>query len=99
MLFFIALIITSLTCGACTTWHLSHRHSIALAVAAGAAVIIALPILLLITLVAAPPLGYAVTFLAALATVRAYNDGRMVSASTWAVIAVTATTCANWGRG
>ncbi|MFD6024539.1 hypothetical protein [Streptomyces griseoluteus] len=99
MLFLAALLLVSLACGICTAWYVHRHYGLALALTTGAAVTVALPACLLLALAALPGLGYVLAGLAVLAALRAYDDGRVLSATCWAAIATTALACAHWGRG
>ncbi|MER8030687.1 hypothetical protein ABTZ78_17210 [Streptomyces bauhiniae] len=99
MFFLAALVAAALACGTCTAWYVHRDHGLALALTAGAAVTAALPMTLLLTLAAIPGLGYVLAALAALAALRAYDEGRVLTGTCWAAIVATALACAHWGRG
>ncbi|GHA95421.1 hypothetical protein GCM10010330_56970 [Streptomyces tendae] len=92
MLLFV-ICLAGLSPGIATVWLLRHRGWL-LATAAGLAVTLALPGLLLVAMVAMPPLGYLIAALSAAVAVRAYDDGRVFVGTAWAVVVVAAFACA-----
>lgn len=95
MLLIALLVLAGLAPGVVTGLLLRRRGPL-IAVLAGAGVTVSLPFLLLVTLVAVPPLGFALGFLAGAASLRAYDDGRVLVATAWAGAAVVAVGCAGW---
>ncbi|MEU1478912.1 hypothetical protein [Streptomyces sp. NPDC005760] len=95
MLLITLLVLAGLAPGVATAWFL-RRHGRLISLLAGAGVTVALPFLLLVTLVAVPPLGFALGLLAAAAALRAVDDGRVWVATAWAGVAVVAISCAGW---
>ncbi|MBL3669072.1 hypothetical protein JL475_24375 [Streptomyces sp. M2CJ-2] len=91
MLFALALV--GLVPGIATAW-LLHRRGWILALLAGLGVTVSLPGLLLVAMVAFPPLGIAVALAALAAALRAYDDGRVLIGTAWASAAVVALGCA-----
>ncbi|MFE9935872.1 hypothetical protein [Streptomyces hirsutus] len=89
----LVLCIAGLAPGVATTWLLRHRGWL-LAALAGLGVTVSLPGLLLIAMLAFPPLGIAVALAAVAAALRAYDDGRVLIGTTWAATALVALTCA-----
>lgn len=85
--------LAGLSPGIATAWLLRHRGWL-LATAAGLAVTVALPGLLLLAVIAMPPLGYLIAALSAAVAVRAYDDGRVFVGTSWAVVVVAAFACA-----
>ncbi|MFI5685879.1 hypothetical protein [Streptomyces sp. NPDC051636] len=98
MLLITVLCLAGLAPGLATVWLVRRRSSWLLAVLAGVAVTVALPFLLLTSLVLFPPLGIAVGLAAALAALRAYDRGRIWSATVWAGVTALAVSCARWWR-
>ncbi|WP_073946505.1 hypothetical protein [Streptomyces kebangsaanensis] len=83
--------------GLATAWLVRSRgHSWALAIAAGVGVTASLPLLLLATVLACPPAAYALTAVAVLAALQAYDDGRIWIGTAWATTAAAAFACAGW---
>ncbi|MET9142424.1 hypothetical protein [Streptomyces sp. NPDC004042] len=83
--------------GIATAWLLRHRgHGWPAAVAAGAALTLVLPALLLGALLTVPPLALFLAAGAALAALRAYDDGRVWSGTAWAGTALVCLSCAGW---
>ncbi|WP_445524781.1 hypothetical protein [Streptomyces cyslabdanicus] len=94
---FLAICLAGLAPGLATVWLVHSRgHSWALAIAAGVGVTACLPLLLLAAVLAWPPAAYAITAVAVLAALKAYDDGRVLIASAWATAAVAAYACAGW---
>lgn len=92
--------IAGLTPGIATAWYLHHTgRGWPIALGAAAAVTAALPLALLATMSAFPPIGIAVGLAAALAALRAYDDGRVWVATVWAVAAVISLSGAGWAVG
>lgn len=91
------LCLAALAPGAATAWLLRARGTL-IAILAGAAVTVSLPFLLLMTLAVFPPLGLIVAALAGLAALKAYDDGRVWTATVWAGAMVIACACAGWPR-
>jgi hypothetical protein len=89
------LCLAALAPGAATAWLLRDRGQ-PIAVLAGAGVTVGLPFLLLVSLVAFPPLGLVVAAVAGLAALRAYDDGRVWIATAWAAATLAASACAGW---
>ncbi|MGW4300406.1 hypothetical protein ACWEHT_11575 [Streptomyces sp. NPDC004646] len=98
MLLLAAVILFSLACGLCTAWCIGRTHSLTLAATAGATVTVVVPLLLLLSMVAVPALGFAVALGSVLAALTAYDHGRIASATTWAAIAALAMACATRGQ-
>ncbi|MEU9921889.1 hypothetical protein AB0H51_11430 [Streptomyces griseoluteus] len=99
MLFITVLGLTALVAGLATTWLVHGPYGWPTAIAAGAAVATSVPALALCSLILYPPLGYALAAVAVFAALRAYDGGRVISATGWAAVATTALACAHWGRG
>jgi len=95
MLIITLLVLAGLAPGIITGVLLRRRGPL-VAVLAGAAVTVSLPFLLLVTLVAVPPLGFLLGGLAAVAAVNAFDDGRVWVATAYAGAAVVAVSCAGW---
>ncbi|MEU7399993.1 hypothetical protein [Streptomyces sp. NPDC044948] len=89
----LAICLAGLTPGIATALLLRHRGWL-LATAAGLAVTLSLPGLLLLAMVAMPPLGYLVAALSAAVAVKAYDDGQVFVGTAWALVVVTAFACA-----
>ncbi|MFF3928585.1 hypothetical protein [Streptomyces hirsutus] len=89
----LVLCLAGLAPGIATAWLLRTRGW-PIAVLAGIGVTISLPGLLIVSMIAFPPLGIAVALAAIAAALRAYDDGRVLIGSTWATTAVVALTCA-----
>ncbi|MFF7553585.1 hypothetical protein ACFZA9_11945 [Streptomyces olivaceus] len=89
----LAICLAGLTPGIATTW-LLHRHGWPLAILAGIAVTVSIPGLLLVAMIAMPPLGYLIAAVAVFAAVRAFDDGRIWVACAWATVLATAIACA-----
>ena len=92
-LMLLALALAGLAPGLATTW-LLRTHGWTVAVLAGLGVTISLPGLLIVAMVAFPPLGIAVALAALVAALRAYDDGRVLVGTTWAAASVIALGCA-----
>lgn len=95
MLIITLLVLAGLAPGVATAWFLRTRGTL-IAVLAGAGVTVSLPFLLLCSLIVFPPLGFALGGVAALAALRAFDDGRVWVATAWAGAAVVAVGCAGW---
>lgn len=91
MLLFV-ICLAGLTPGLATVWLLRHRGWL-LATLAGLAVTLALPGLLLLAMVAMPPLGYVVAACSAAIAVKAYDEGRVLVGTAWAVVVVASFAC------
>jgi hypothetical protein len=95
MLLITLLVLAGLAPGVATAWFLRRRGTL-ISLLAGAGVTVSLPFLLLVTLVAVPPLGFVLGGLAAVAALQAYDDGRVWVATAYAGAAVVALGCAGW---
>ncbi|ELP67623.1 hypothetical protein STRTUCAR8_08584 [Streptomyces turgidiscabies Car8] len=91
------LCLAALAPGAATAWLLRERGTL-IAVLAGAGVTVSLPFLLACSLVAFPPLGVAIAAVAALAALKAYDDGRVWIGTAWTAAMLIACACAGWPR-
>lgn len=89
----VVICLAGLSPGLATAWLLRHRGW-PLAIAAGLAVTLALPGLLLLAMVAMPPLGYLVAACSAAIAVKAYDEGRVLVGTAWAVVVVASFACA-----
>lgn len=89
------LAVAALAPGAITVWRLRHRGW-GLALFAGVAVTVALPFVLISSMVVFPPLGIVVAAGAALAALRDYDNGKIWWATGWATLAAVALACAGW---
>lgn len=93
----LALALAGLVPGIATAWLLRGRGWL-LALAAAAGVTVSLPGLLLVAMIAFPPLGVAVALAAGAAALHAYDDGRVWIGTAWASTAFVAITCAAVAR-
>lgn len=93
MLLFV-LFLAGLAPGAATAWLVHHRHGWPAAVLAGLGVTASLPCLLVAAMVVFPPLGIVVGIGSIGAALRAYDAGRVWTATAWAATALVALTCA-----
>ncbi|MFF9215601.1 hypothetical protein [Streptomyces viridosporus] len=89
----LVLVLAGLVPGLATVWLLRRRGWV-LALLAGLGVTVSLPGLLLVAMIAFPPLGIAVALAALVAALRAYDDGRVLIGTAWAATAVIALGCA-----
>ena len=89
----LALVLAGLAPGLATVWLLRRRGWL-VAVAAGLGVTISLPGMLLLAMIAFPPLALAVTLVALASALHAYDDGRVWIGTAWATTALIALTCA-----
>jgi hypothetical protein len=89
----LALVLAGLAPGIATAW-LLRRRGWPLALLAGLGVTVSLPGLLLLAMVAFPPLGIAVAFGSLIAAIRAYDDGRVWIATAWTAATAVALACA-----
>ncbi|QCR49827.1 hypothetical protein [Streptomyces sp. SGAir0924] len=89
----LAICLAGLASGVTTALLLRHRgwH---LATLAGLAVTIALPGLLLLALVAMPPLAYVLAVCSVVIACRAFDEGRVLVGCAWAVVLVVSFACA-----
>lgn len=85
--------LAGLSPGIATVWLLRH-HGWLLATAAGLAVTVSLPGLLVLAMVAMPPLGYVIAACSAAVAVKAYDEGRVLVGTAWAVVVVASFACA-----
>lgn len=92
---FALLVVAALAPGLLTTWHLRHRGW-GPAVLAGIGVTVALPFLLIASLIVFPPLGFLLGGAAALGAFCCYDAGKIWCGTAWAGIAVLAFACAGW---
>lgn len=91
-----ALCLAALAPGIATSWYIHRRHGWPLALMAGVSVTVSLPLLLISSLIAFPPLGFAAGAAAGLAAMKAYDDGKIWYGTVWAATAAVAFACAGW---
>ncbi|MFK0062637.1 hypothetical protein ACIQTN_25845 [Streptomyces werraensis] len=89
----LAIALAGLAPGLATAWLLRHRGW-PVALAAGLVVTTSLPLLLVAAMVAFPPLGLAVALGSIAAALHAYDDGRVLAGTAWALSAAISLTCA-----
>ncbi|WPP30020.1 hypothetical protein [Streptomyces sp. CL7] len=89
----LAIALAGLAPGLATAWLLRHRGW-PVALAAGLGVTASLPFLLVAAMVAFPPLGLAVALASIAAVLHAYDDGRVLAGTAWALSAAISLTCA-----
>ncbi|WP_328439349.1 hypothetical protein OHA71_23715 [Streptomyces sp. NBC_00444] len=89
------LVAAALAPGACTVW-LLRRRGWGIAVLAGAGVTLALPFVLISSLIVFPPLAILAAVGCAVSALNAYNDGRIVMGAGWMAFAGVCTWCAGW---
>ncbi|MFC7880470.1 hypothetical protein ACFUVV_01080 [Streptomyces sp. NPDC057376] len=89
----LAICIAGLAPGITTALLLRHRGRL-LATLAGLAVTLALPCLLILAMVAMPPLGYVVAACSAAIAVKAYDEGRVLVGTAWVLVVVASFACA-----
>jgi len=89
----LAICLAGLAPGLTTAW-LLRRHGWLRAALAGLAITLALPGLLILAMVAMPPLGYVVAACSAAIAVKAYDEGRVLVGTAWAAVLVVAFACA-----
>ncbi|MYR45068.1 hypothetical protein [Streptomyces sp. SID5910] len=77
-----------------TTALLLRRHGWLPAAAAGLGVTLALPGLLLLALIAMPPLAYLLAVCSVIIAARAFDEGRVWVGCAWAIVLATALACA-----
>jgi hypothetical protein len=91
------LVTSGLLPGVATGWYVHRRHGLLLAVLAGAGVTLALPFLLLSTLILFPPAGFVLGVIAGATALRAYDEGRIWTGTALVGAAAVAFSCASWG--
>ncbi|MEV7793404.1 hypothetical protein AB0O68_15635 [Streptomyces sp. NPDC087512] len=89
----LAICLAGLAPGIATAWLLRHRGW-PLAAAAGLAVTLALPGLLLLALVSMPPLAYLLAVGSVVLAARAFDTGRVWVGCAWAVVLTVSLACA-----
>ncbi|MFD8254696.1 hypothetical protein [Streptomyces werraensis] len=89
----LALTIAGLAPGIATGLLLRHRGW-TIALLAGLGVTVSLPLLLVAAMLAFPPLGLAVAIASIAAALHAYDDGRVLAGTAWALSAVISLACA-----
>jgi hypothetical protein len=89
----LALTIAGLAPGIATALLLRHRGW-TIALLAGLGVTVSLPLLLVAAMLAFPPLGLAVAVASIAAALHAYDDGRVLAGTAWALSAAISLTCA-----
>ena len=94
MLLALILVTAGLAPGITAGWYVHRRHGWPLAILAGLSATTCLPFLLLTALIVFPPLGFAIGVGAAVAAVRAYDEGRVWIATMLAATAMVALSCA-----
>lgn len=93
----LALCVAGLAPGVATAWLVHRRHGWALAVAAGIGVTVSLPGLLILALLAMPPLAVILGLVAGLAAVNAYDRGSIWVATAYAGATFVCLWCAGAG--
>ncbi|WP_225825622.1 hypothetical protein [Streptomyces naphthomycinicus] len=94
-MFLAILAAVTLAPGLATAWSLRHRGW-PIAVLAGVGVTAALPFLLIVGILAFPPLGVVVAVGSAIAALQSYDRGSIVAGASWAAVAVLATVGVGW---
>ncbi|GAA3956842.1 hypothetical protein GCM10022384_07460 [Streptomyces marokkonensis] len=89
----LAICLAGLAPGLATVW-LLRRKGWLLATLTGLAVTLALPGLLILAMVAMPPLGYVIAVCSVVIAVRAFDEGRVWVGCAWAVVLVVSFACA-----